>query len=171
MKHLTSIILSLGVLVFGASTAHAQITLDLLPLNPTGTIGDTIAFRGTVTNGSNEAVYLTGNDSVISGGLSIDDSKFWTHAGLILSPGATTGMIDLFDVKIGSSTLPGLYGGTFTIIGGADAAAQDNIATQGFNVNVVPPAQVPEPEALTASAAGAVALLAVFALRLRKKVQ
>lgn len=105
--------------------------------------GTTLEFTGTLSNPTIGDVFLNGDFSVLDPILTLDDSPFFTFSPLFLPAGGTyTG--PFFDVLVDPSVLPGNYSGSFTIQGGADAMAFDDLATQDFTVHVAATA-VPEP--------------------------
>jgi len=66
-----------------------------------------------------------------------------------LAPGALAGPGPFFNVMVAIAVAPGSYTGSFSVLGGADDAAQDILATQEFVINVLPAGGVPIPEPAT----------------------
>lgn len=153
--------------VAAARAAHAQFVLDfsLNPSSRTGTPGDRLSFFGTLTNRGTTTVFLNGlSGSLGSPDLFVDDSPFFA-AGFprSLDPNVSfTG--NIFDVVIGSSAQGGTYNGSVTIQGGADASAQDNLATAAVSVAVVP-----EPSSLALLGLGGIPLPLIAAAARRRR--
>jgi hypothetical protein len=147
--HLAPILL-IGLVCAPAKADIAAIALDSPTL--TGSPGDVLEFSGTITNTTNADVYLNADNFSLTGfdPTDIDDSPFFANAPAFLGPLGTTGDIELFDVTIPNPFMDSCVaasdcGGTFQILGGADANAQGVVGTAFFTVNVQPPASVPEP--------------------------
>lgn len=105
--------------------------------NQYATSGATLQFFGSITNLTSLTVFLNGD------GLSLDGSPdlstndlFFTTVPISLGPGATSGDIELFDVIVSSplTNPPATYAGTYTLFGGADGNAQDNLGSASFSV-------------------------------------
>jgi len=120
------------------------ITLSLDSPVQTGTPGSTLSFDATVSTDSksSDTVYLNGDNFTLSSPLTLDDSGFFNTFPLSLDPGDLFSGL-LFTVTLPPNVAPGLYTGSFSILGGANDGAQDVLATVNFNVNV--PSTVPEP--------------------------
>ena len=132
--------------VLGPLQARAAIVFDLNPPAQTGSPGDTLVFNATLTNTGPSTVYLNGDAfDAPCAGFSVDDSPYVNSFPVSLASGQSfTG--DLFKVNIGPGVAGGVYTGSFTLIGGADGNAQDNLGTDYFDVTVaVNPSLTPEP--------------------------
>jgi len=134
-------ILTLAVLPAGASVLNFDLTTAVLSA-PAGQ-SSTLEFIGTLSDPTTTDVFLNGDLSALDPSLTVDDSPFFTFAPLFL-PGGGTYSGPFFDVLVLPGTPSGSYSGSFTIQGGANANAFDDLATQNFTVNVVG-AVVPEP--------------------------
>src|SRR5208282_2358977 len=69
--------------------------------------------------------------------------NFFTNVPISLAEGASSGVIDLFDITLANpETDPfGLYTGTYGLLGGMDGGANtasDNLAQASFSVNATP---------------------------------
>jgi hypothetical protein len=125
--------------------AQAQLLFSLNPAGLTGAPGGSITFNATLTNSGNDTVWLNGDSSGMSAsGFAIDDTPYLNNFPLFLISGDAA-TADLFTVNIDPSVAPGNYFGSFSIVGGADAFAQDTLSTQNFEVTVAS-ASVPEPD-------------------------
>jgi hypothetical protein len=147
--------LRVAALAFGILlTAHTAVALpitftlssSLLPSLP----GTSVTFTGTVTE-LGASTFLNG-DSFTSA-LPLDDTPFFLNFPPILTASRTA---SIFTVSVPLATAPGLYSGTFSILGGTSATTFNVLATQTFAVNVQ---AVPEP------ATGSLLLLAAVAAR------
>ena len=136
MRIKCTFILLLLLMAVGKQQARADLLFSLNPAALSGLPGDTLTFNATLTNTGIDPVYLNGDIAGVSAsGLSLDDRSFFNNFPLFLLSGdAVTS--DLFTVSIDPSVLSGDYTGTFTIVGGADAFAQDSLAQQNFLVSV-----------------------------------
>ena len=146
--------------------------LTLSPDTRTGAPGTDLVFYGTITNSGGATVFLN-NDSInlIGAGLTTDDSKFFANVPAFLNAGASTGLVGLFDVSIDPATAFGIYPGSFSIVGGADANAQGTLVTSDFSVKVASgsPSTVPEGSSFVSLLSGLGALGALVRIsRLRR---
>jgi hypothetical protein len=129
--------LALGMLTVAAKADSVTITFD--QPNQVGPSGQTLEFFGTITNNSGDTIFLNGDSPNMSGSsFSIIDLFFNTP--ISLAPGETSSDVELFDVAVSSPLLDpiGTYLGTYTLLGGADGDAQDNLGTSTFSVTTVP---------------------------------
>jgi hypothetical protein len=152
MKHIALSILA--TVLLAACTARAGVvTMVLDSPELYGMPGDVLAFSGTLTNTTDADVWLNADNYNLPTGFgpgTIDDSPFFdnTPSGYLAANG-TSGDIGLFNITIPSPLADGDYGGTFTILGGADIESQDVLASVDFTVGVRQEANsVPEPGTL-----------------------
>ena len=122
-----------------------------LTLDPSHSIipGSSASFFGTITNGGAPTVFLNGVAITLGGpsGLTFDETPFFLNTPLFLNAGETTGFISFFDVFTELTVPPGTYTGSFTVLGGANADAFEELGTKGFTVTV-PAAPTPEPASM-----------------------
>lgn len=139
-----SIALAVLVSILFATPAQAQLSLTLSPTAPITDLGSIVSFAGTLTNTSGSTVYINGDDMGIPG-LTWDETPFALNAPLSLDNGMSyTGT--LFTVTVDPTVAPETYSGSFTVLGGADQSTFNEVATQPFQVTVLPPSTaVPEP--------------------------
>jgi hypothetical protein len=129
--------------------------------------GQTVTFRGTVTNLENSIVDLNSCDVNLGGPFTTDSCvAFLLFAPLFLNPLETSAPFDMFTVTVdqpftGSFGLPSP--GIFTVLGGPDGDAQNVLAQAKFDVVVTP-------EPGTAALLG-LAITMTLALRRRKALQ
>ena len=66
--------------------------------------------------------------------------QFFSTVPISLAPGETSADIELFDIAVSSPLLDpiGTYTGNYTLLGGTDDGAQDNLGTSAFSVTTVP---------------------------------
>jgi hypothetical protein len=126
-------------LFFGLATLSRAdvLSIALTPDTLSGSPGDELDFIATLTNNTGETVFLNG-DSFTFALTDLDDSPFFANAPLSLDPHEISTPFELFDVVIPAGTPSGSYAGTFTILGGANGNAGDNLGTEGFSVIVTP---------------------------------
>ena len=160
-KKLSAGVFTLVAAVWPVTVLHAGvIVLNFTPSTLSASPGGMVEFTGTLTNTGATTVYLNGDVSILPyTHLTLDDSPFFNFAPLFLAGGGVyTG--PFFDVMVDALASPGTYTGSFTVQGGADANAFDNLATQSFNVKVVSGSPVPEPRGFIPMAMGLALIVA-----------
>jgi hypothetical protein len=161
----------LCILIFatlGSAVAKAdEITITLDQPNQTASAGDTLQFSGTITNNTDETIFLN-SDTLTVEGLSLMPIDMFFNTPASLAPegqvGDSSGDIELFDVAVSNPLLDaaGVFSGSYTLIGGADGgngSAMDNLGTASFSVTTV--AQTPEPSSLYLLLTGVLAMAAM----------
>lgn len=155
---------ALAVLLILPTAAKADPIL--LTLDPMQTVmqGSSVTFNGSLTNSDEPGRFINGTSITLNvPGLTTDDTAFFANVPAFLGPGDNSGPLQaFFDVIASLTAVPGTYTGSFSVMGGADDAAQDLLATQDFVINVVPVGDpIPEPATmllLGSGLAGAAAL-------------
>jgi PEP-CTERM motif len=121
--------------------AHADtITLTLTnPVQVGGLLGTSLDFDATVSApGKNSGdVFLNADSFNVDAPLTLDDDGFFFGFPLSLSPGQTFSGL-LFTVFLPTNTPNAIYNGSFSILGGADGSAANDLADVTFQVNTVP---------------------------------
>lgn len=132
-----------ALLTIGLSSAAAKANSLDFSLNETvqyvAQSGGTVTFDATVSAPASNTgdEWLNGDSFNIASPLTLDDTDFFTDFPLDLAPGGSfTG--DLFTVTVAPGTPIATYLGSFTIEGGADDTASNNLGTVDFSVEVTP---------------------------------
>jgi len=115
-------------------------TSSLLNAQP----GGTVTFFATVTETGGSTTFLNGDTFGIALPLVGDDTPFLVNFPLSLSPLQSV-TASFLSVTVPLATSPGLYSGSFAILGGSSPTGLGPLATQPITVNVLAPAAVPEP--------------------------
>ena len=127
-----------------ARTAQAvPITFTLGSSLLTTTPGTTVTFTGTLTETGGSTTFLNGDSFNATAPLIVNDTPFFLNFPLSLSPFQTL-TAAMFVVTVPAGTAPGLYPGTFAVLGGTASTATSVLALQSFAVSVTP-STVPEP--------------------------
>jgi len=157
-------IVVLIIAVASASSARADAVLTFTSPTLVITSGGTVEFDGTLTNTGADDIYLNSDTfSLLFPDLTFDDSPFIFEAPLSLSAGNSyTG--PFIDVTADVTILPGTYSSTFTILGGADSNALNDIASEDFAVDVASASSTPEPSPLLLLVTG-LAMIGVMRMR------
>jgi len=158
----------LGALLLCSPHCEAStIDIDLVQTTQTDAPGITLVFSGVLTNATGSTVFLNSAGINLAGGFlpaDFDVTPFLVNAPLSLEGTQGTGAIDLFTVTIPNSFGDGLYAGTFAVLGGADANAQEILGTANFFVGVAG-TDAPEPSTMWTVAV----TLAASAMVLRRR--
>jgi hypothetical protein len=124
-----------------AFSARADIRVIFDAPSQIGAPGDALQFFGNITNTGVDTVFLNGDSLDFSGAASFNTNDlFFSTVPISLSGGASSGDIELFDISLSNPfTYPlGLYGGSYTLLGGVDGNAQDVLAAEDFSVTATP---------------------------------
>lgn len=167
------LVASVLLLLAALSPARAQtVNVSLTPNAVMGHAGDpSFNIQSTLSNTSGSTAFINGASVNIPGlGITLDASPFLVNAPASVANGASSGPFNALTLTITGAATPGVYVGTFTVLGGADGLQMNNIGTANFTVTVLAPGQsggsssVPEGDGLWLFAA---ALPAVGLLRPR----
>ena len=132
---------ALLIATLGTAAAKAdEVTITFDQPTQTGTPGQTLQFFGTITNDTNQTIYLNSDSLDADSGVTTTDDFYNTPISLAPSgdPGDSSGDIELFDVTLNQF---GSFSGDYTLIGGADGGAgtaQDNLGSASFAVTATP---------------------------------
>jgi hypothetical protein len=134
---------ALGTVAAKASTVTITLSQATQAVMP----GRTVEFFGTISNNSNQTIYLNSDDlDFSSAGFTVVD-QFFNTVPISLAPsgqaGSSSGNIELFDISVNApfGGIEETYSGTYTLFGGADGGAytaQDNLGSATFGVAVTP---------------------------------
>jgi len=143
-----------ALLTAGLSSAAAYAdTITFTLTDSTGYVvhtGGSLTFDATVTapisNGA--PVFLNGDSFNVAAPITLDDSDFFNDFPLSLAPGTSfTG--DLFVLTVPPNSPFGTFLGTFTLLGGANGNASNNLGTVSFDLITTP-----EPSSIVLSLTG-----------------
>ncbi len=135
----TLLITAVLSLIVAVSQAQIILTLapsSLLPVTP----GGSISWSGTLTNTGLDALYISGDEILISPPVTfaIDDTPLLTQVQLYpLAAGASYSGL-LFTLTAPNVILNGSFNGTLTLLGATDAFNTNPIGSQGFSFRAVP---------------------------------
>ena len=150
MRLLKQLVLTGGLLLLGTgSRAQILVTFDQNPI--TIGPGDTATFSGELRNTGVTTLFLNGDSLNLAGsGLTFDDTPFLINAPFTLAPGDVTASFVFFTVTADNLTPVGTYNGAFSVLGGLDGSATNELSgtpSPVFQVNVANAvhSEVPEP--------------------------
>jgi hypothetical protein len=154
------------ILAAVATAAKADpVTITFDQPNQIAGAGQTLEFFGTITNNTASTIFLNSDDPNLAGlSFSIND-QFFSTVPPSLAAGANSGDIELFDVTLSNPLQDAFatYAGDYTLVGGIDGNAQDNIGSAAFSVS-----SVPEPSTIGLLFTGFAGLLPIRS-RLRRR--
>ena len=152
-------VLMMCLLMLAPLSMRATLLFTLDSPIQAGGPGGTVSFSGELFNDDVVDVFLNGASATLPySELSVDFTDFFSLVPLSLSAGESySGPI--FDVDITNSVVPGDYFGSFTLQGGSDDSAFDDLATQNFQVTVPDTSGVPEPASIFLLGGGLIFLL------------
>jgi hypothetical protein len=137
------------IVLLALSVAASQASILIAFDNPfqIGKPGNTLTFTGVVSNGGSGTVFLNSDTLNLLGGNFAVNDLFFSNVPISLDPGQSSGTIDLFEVHVSDPfpDAPGLYTGTYSVLGGVDFNAQVVVGQSDFSVTVNP---VPEPASM-----------------------
>ena len=122
-----------------ATSAQADLTLQLSPANRPAAAGGTVTFSGLLTNTSaTDKLYLNNIQASLSTGTTtLKSNSFFGNVPGILLPGETYNG-PLFGVKLESGVANGNYNGSVTLQGGADIFANGTLASSNLTLLATP---------------------------------
>jgi hypothetical protein len=168
-----TLLCTLILATLGTAAARADdITVTFDQPSQTAVAGGTLEFFGTITNNTNQTIFLN-SDSFNLEGTSFTFEDQFGNVPFTLAPegqaGDSSGDIEIFDVGVSNPLLdaPGTYLGTYDLLGGSAADGQDVLTSESFSVNISNP--VPEPSSIYLLLSGASAALLPISRRLRAR--
>lgn len=125
------------------------------PIVIPGVIGTTVSFPVELDNTDNNVdLFLNGSNFNIDSPLVLDDLLFTNFPAVIPAGTSADGILFTVDLPLGLA--PGLYNGSYTILGGLTANDFDELATIPFQIDAqAATSPVPEPGTLVLLATGA----------------
>jgi hypothetical protein len=140
MKNFFKASLMATILIASSAPAFATIlfsppTITALP-NQTG-----ISVTAILTNNDLVNIVFYNADNLNLPGPFVVNDEFFTNAPLSLGPGESSGVIELFRFDVNPGAAPGLYTGTYELLGGIGTNNQfnfDPVDTASFQVEVAP---------------------------------
>jgi hypothetical protein len=121
-----------------AAQADTVLTVTFTPDTVAGDPGSAVLIFGTLTNNTTDTVFINSDSFTFAIPGALDDSPFLANAPASLDPSQTSSSFEFFEVDIPNDQPLGAYTGVFTVLGGADGNAMDNLGSSPFEVDAVP---------------------------------
>jgi hypothetical protein len=140
-----------------ASPAFGAVLISLDDPNQTGSPGDTLVFTGVLSNGDPDTVFLNSDSLNLVGSSFLINDLFFSSVPVSLDAGQSSQDFDLFEITVFNpfTDPPGLFMGSYGIIGGSNSDAQVLLGSASFSITEVSSvAQTPEPSSLFLFAIG-----------------
>jgi len=147
---------ALFMILFSMATLcrATAITVTFTPDTLNGNPGNTLMLFGSLLNNTNSTAFINSDSFTFAIPGAVDDSLFLNNAPISLGPNASSGTFEFLTVTIPNGQGAGAYDGAFTVLGGADGTAQNNLGSTAFHVTVA--VATPEPSSLPVLGIGAV---------------
>jgi hypothetical protein len=139
LKFAISLMMLTAAMLLSVSIAHADVLTVTFTSPVIGHAGDTVSLTGTITNNTDDEIFLNGDNFVLAGPFGLSDS-FLVNAPFTLAAHDTTPNFEFLSILINPDAGLGSYIGTFQVLGGLSDSdfAVLNDATSSFEVQVVP---------------------------------
>src|SRR4051794_9752285 len=108
----------LPLLSFSTAAIGGPLTFNFTSSLLTGSPGKTVTFSATLTNTLGTSLFLNSDIVNITAPLTADDTKFFLNFPLFLTAGQSV-TAPILDVTVPGGTPPGLYPGSFIVLGGS----------------------------------------------------
>ncbi len=138
-------------------SATPLFTVTFTPNTISGNPGDVIPFSGTLLNNTSSTLFINSDSFTFAIAGALDDSPFLINAPISLAGNASSGSFVFLDVTIPQGQAGGAYDGVFTVLGGPDGGALNNLGSAAFHVTV--DVVTPEPASIVLLGLGLATLL------------
>ena len=119
--------------------ADTALTVNINPSTQVGGAGGVVPFFGTLHNNTTDTVFVNGDSFTFDIAGALDDSPFLPNAPISIDAGVTTTSFEFFAITVPQGVTFGVFNGQFTVLGGADGNAQDNLGQASFALSVPEP--------------------------------
>jgi hypothetical protein len=159
------------ILVGSAAVRADTIAISIDNSPQSGPAGSTVTFDATMTNPTGGLLNLNGDNFSLTAPFTtadVNDSAFFIDWPSDLAAGASFGSTALFSITIPNGAAPGIYDGTFQLLGGPGLDDQNLLGSASFEIDVSKPfTAIPEPGTFSLMLLGLMGLSAMGMKQLR----
>ncbi|HTI69162.1 MAG TPA: hypothetical protein VMF06_04320 [Candidatus Limnocylindria bacterium] len=141
MKHCVALLMAAAALS-GTTALGQNFYIALSDWEPKTEPGLTVTFGGALSHSTSEVMYINDFRYILEGEgtyLVFDGSPFATVPHSLAANGQDSVYSgDLFAIHADYFVTPGVYAGSFTVLGGTEEDSMDPLATAGFFLTVIP---------------------------------